>query len=861
MRSSAVTPILAAQRGAALAAAILLCGVLSFAAHAASLTEPGIGFSFDPGKSGFEFVFAKRDAKSYYTLAYVLQKKQLLLTKTLGGFAAKVAANNEMPPFTRVNVWLRPFEIRVEADGRTVIRSSDTTFRTGTRELRVVGVAGAKVQEIAQVAEWSENFENHDAARDRWKTLSGSWSILAPVDDLVLRDNGPPMFSVYRCDGEDRNLAAPEQPICANFRLRAKLRIEGMVKAGVAFNINDPANFSAFLIAPGEEGAGGAQLLDFRDDKPQALGTVEPVDLGPEAVEPNQWHELMVESCGDQAWCSVDGRLAFAGFRLPGATGTGRIGLISWGAGALFDDVRVEGVAAYAERFDTPNIGAWEVTGELAAKGGRLAGTGTAKLKAMPPNVCRIDAEVDLKPDCDAGVFAHFANAGAFYAFGYFEREWQFRQSISGKQSVLARAAAADAGRHRITLIDRCGRFVCLVDGRQVLELCDAALPPGNAGLIGRNAAFGDFRVIEAAPGEGVEILATDFRELKSRDKIAMREGWILGDLLKPSAVAWERKQVEGGAVLACSGSASLTFRERIPGDVAVAAKVSLSGASAAAIQMGAQGAGYAFGPDAEGANLVFACRGAVIAKRPINGKPATVSVELIKRGPTVLAYADSKLVCKLPDPAPSTGKVGFTGGPGAALHSVSLRALNASAYPFNEMPAGWRELGGKWLLRGGVPVPGLTHWITGVSEAEPCALQERLDRSGDIAWFVTVAPDIEGFPDGGSKQYPIKNVSLGFCSQPGKLDSGYAFVLRPDGRKTVRLLRNGKVVVEDSVMTLEDKPVRVGISELAGRIEVSLDGAPVLSFTDPAPLDAGRLWLGLDHSRARFLDVLVCPN
>jgi len=839
------------------------------------LADPSSGFHFNPSHAAFQLAFARVDERNFYSLSFSPKEKRLTLSKTVNGKAGEpIGAAADLDAFDVVTVWLRPYEIRIELDGRSVITSNDTAFRADGRQLRQPGMAPAKLLPVAADPAFEEGFEDHAAAGQYWQPAAGAWSIHAPYDELVRKKNGPPMFSAYRADDPEYNMAVrvlpapadvgqapPGDLICGNIRLRAKVRIEQSTTAGVAFNIRGKETFSALAITPAADGKGKIQLLDVAHGKRTELCAREPADL-----RPNQWYELCVETCGDAAWCSVNGELELNGCQ-PAAITSGGVGLVAWGPGVLFDDVRLRSLASFADRLDRRKPRLWEIAGDTEAAASGVKLSGRADLKIAPPASKRIDVDLAGPPEAEGGIIANCATATASHAFGWFNGQWQLRRTIGSKPAVLASAAAERPERCRITLIDRNGLFTGMVDGRTVVETCDPTLRTGGVGLIGANASFSNFRLAEDDSQQGVEVFFTDFAAQKAVDRISMRESDILNDVLKAGGMNWELvTRAEGGA-LTCTEADTLRFREIVAGDVAVSARVSHTGSPTIGIDPIRPGAKlqasptYTFGVNEYGTGFVMTSFGNRLVPQAIRGKPQVMRIELMRFAGSVIAYADGTPGLKFAERErlPANG-ISFSGEGGCSFHGISIRALKASFYPFDEVSPAWLERGGEWTLRAGLSDPNLKHWVTGIADDGTGLLVERMQRAGAFTWCVTVAPATEGYADGGNTTFPIRNVVLGFCCAGGRLDAGYALQVRPEGKKVVRLLKNGVRAADVAVTARAEDPVRIRITKVDGKITADCGEKDVLTFTDDAPLDAGHLILGVDHSRARFSDVLVLP-
>jgi hypothetical protein len=314
--------------------------------------------------------------------------------------------------------------------------------------------------------------------------------------------------------------------------------------------------------------------------------------------------------------------------------------------------------------------------------------------------------------------------------------------------------------------------------------------------------------------------------------------------------------------VFVSDGPGTLLFRTPLRGDVSVAATVSRKGGAAVVLAAGSEQGAYRLALDRNGANVALH-RGNKRIALPIAiaGEAGKVTLELTKRGPEILASVDSKPVLKFTDLHPlAAGRAGLAASGRSAFFDLTLRAESAAFYPFKTASPRWRESGGEWIIRAGIPDPTLGHWITGIARKRTGYLWERIERRGDFAWHVTVAPATEGYIDGGSVTFPLENVRLSFCSRLGQPESGYCVVIRPNGRDSIALLSANEPAVENEFLPPKGKPVRVSITRRQSKIEIRIDQSKVIEFDDPDPPAAGHLGLGVKNSRANFLDVLIMP-
>ena len=838
---------------AAAVAASLACAAARTRAADQPEAASCISFAVRPGAS-FTFRFCARNANSYYKLACE-PGESLSLVRVLNAIPHPLATLENPPQFSTAAIWLRPWEVSVELDGRTALAAADATFRTGPTSFEPVAVLTGKLQTLRpENIAFSDGFEDHARVAASWQTLSGHWGIHAPKDPLALRTNGPPMFSVYRSDA-DYCLAAFGKPHWFDLGLRAKIRFDGPAEGGIAFNIRDDENYAAFAVRPAGNGHAAARLIDVSGGKPTVVYGFEPLDL-----QAGQWHELAVETFANQAWCSVDGQVVCPGVPQSPLTGAGRAGLVAFGAGVCFDDVEARNLVSIIDHLETLRPTLWKAAGEWKRADAALAGSGRAAFTRWPAGSCRIDAGLLPSGGTEGAIVTH-SSGSAFYAFGLFGREWQFRRCRESGHTVLASAAAQPAEHCRLSLVDSRGVFRCFVNDELMFEVADFSLPASGGGLLAKDMAFELFRVAEEPDDPGVRIIDSSFGAVTHRDVLGAGEKPLLGELLKPLKPVWGYRRQGGRTALGCDGPGVAALSRPLPGDVRVRAEVSNTGAPAIFICADAQGNGTRLALDAAGANLVLQRPGKPPLLHPLAGGRPRLTLELARRGANVLAYVDSAPLLLYADPQlPAAGYAGIAAEGDALFHSLCIAVSGAASYSFESHSPAWEECGGRWTLHGGVAQGRPPSWIAGFSSGEPAFLWERALRRGDLELSVTVAAATEGFADGEKQTYPIANVLLKLHSSRQQPLQGYTLLLRPDGKDIARLLAGNAVVAEGKTAPPSDGPLRVKISTIDKRIAVTLDDERVLEYDDAEPATEGQVGLGVADSRARFSNVLILP-
>jgi len=107
----------------------------------------------------------------------------------------------------------------------------------------------------------------------------------------------------------------------------------------------------------------------------------------------------------------------------------------------------------------------------------------------------------------------------------------------------------------------------------------------------------------------------------------------------------------------------------------------------------------------------------------------------------------------------------------------------------------------------------------------------------------------------------------VAFCGDGSDPDSGYRFVIGADRGRATRLLRRGEVVAQTT-----DRRCRVSmgghcnsprafdvrVENGGAQMTLSLNGYLALQFSDPEPLGAGQIGIGVANCSANFRDVVL---
>ena len=218
-------------------------------------------------------------------------------------------------------------------------------------------------------------------------------------------------------------------------------------------------------------------------------------------------------------------------------------------------------------------------------------------------------------------------------------------------------------------------------------------------------------------------------------------------------------------------------------------------------------------------------------------------------------AQSTPKMARALPgavEHAPDAPTLSLTGA-GFDLKDVAVNSDHVYDYTFSTAPVDWRVAAGVWEMTNRWSCSPGWSWFGGRSD-EVAAIWNKRKVGGDVSaqmyFAFKMGLNVAQWPE-----YP-SDAALTICGDGQNLGSGYVFIAGAKDNTCSLLMKNGEVVArsdkpEALLPRLTDgKPGNDSVhrrwwysrlDKVGNVITASLDGKPVLTYTDAAPLDGGQ--------------------
>jgi len=462
-----------------------------------------------------------------------------------------------------------------------------------------------------------------------------------------------------------------------------------------------------------------------------------------------------------------------------------------------------------------------------------------------------------LDDKASVGLAANYHEAGSYLLFRLTPGGKAEIVRVAGAaEEVLASTAAGLAPRqwYRPGLRVADGTIEAFVDGEPVLKCPDPTAGCGAVALwvSGGSASFDDMEVLPAARANG-ERLPPANDEGTDNATLPINVGALDKQTWASQAVPWVA-QPERPSLLWHKGAYF--------GDVMVRLLLR------PAIQR-SQEASLILAPARE------ADRGWRLTARR-EPKSPRVQVELLGRGKTVARKA-----VLLPKDAPGElelarigkrvvarwcGKALATGSEAGGDHSVGLELTGAAIYPadltvaspnardytFAAAPSDWWTSSGDWEVTARWACDERWSWLCGQSDAIAAAWNKHRF-AGDVVLDYYMAVKHKG--PGGDETLRARDLNAALCGDGKDPNSGYSFVLGGDGGVVTSILKQGKVVAENPKArvppgyAVHHQWHHIQVAKIGDTLTFALENRPVLTWTDPQPLQEGYVGVWTRHS------------
>ncbi len=649
--------------------------------------------------------------------------------------------------------------------------------------------------------------------------------------------------------------------------------------------------------------AGRVQLLRVRGGKAAVLGTA--------YVEGrrNNWYYLRVKSVRGRIEAFIDGTRLFD-VTDPHAAG-GKIGLYARGArAAIYDDVAVEPVATIEFRTARSlakavreKHGAWAASergGSAAITASGLTPKQAGLLLMGEPSweAAQIRADVDTsRLGGNAGLVFGYQSPRDYWV-ALVDRKTQRAQAVrfvQGKAQAFTGGPVAGATAPYTIAVDTTMENALRVYVNDVL-----ALRVANPGPIAGRVGLGAFGTGQAAFSRLMlfEARDTDWEKETSNDIFEgdpYMQGWASRRWAWKSGKPWgkqifyEHKGDFFGAFrcrVPVSGSFTLRFAEDAFGKTEKGYAVDVEfDRTTKAFRITLRRAGRVV---ASAARTTLPMMPTAAPREITNGRVTVATqtppksfgpVVVHREGHYVWVEAGNKEILSYCDPAPLPGRnVAMIADKDIDLNFVNMKRDHVLDYLFERAPRDWVKVG-EWKVTNRFACDPRWSFMNGRSRGL-AALWNKYGLSGDftIECYVGMRMRQGDLKKGGRTSYPrIGDINLAFCTDGRDLWTGYNFVLQGWDKlwseRWTRLYKLGRVVAKTDrefiprtrdhrpsarVIPVEwdpgGRPIHgawyfVKLRKRGGTIDMAFDDVPVLSYTDPKPLQGGQVALWTQDS------------
>lgn len=768
-----------------------------------------VSFNLKSAATGiFTLVFDYRDKDNFYALDCTSGK--ITLRSMIAGVPHKLAESPlQWKPQSSVVLKRRFWLMQVIVDKKVALTAYDVTLDSG--KIGAVQGGGWNWSEPRIQPTESELFFNDDFTREPgksgdWKTASGEWKLTSSSENISERNQemSANPFSYQAIAKTTPALATSGRAFWDNYDAQISVRPAAQGTIGLAFYVQDPQNYLAFLWHS-SEGGSARQLVKVENGQTKVLASASGAFL------PRQWYRLSVRTSPDYVETFLDGQSVFR--TRDNAFGQGGIGLYASQTSANFDDIRVRSYPYFRQDFNGPTGGAWTPSGGFwrAADGVLNSASkpgdngATRMILTGSPDWENYEVTVSGKagPNGSNGLVVGFRDDKNYTVFRWagktsslpFKGRAQLLRYVNGTAKILSDTPSPEDGKDgflRVKMRFKAGAVTAFIGDEIVAQAADETLRNGRVGLWSQGATAVSFRdVVMFLP------LEPDAPKVAAKfESDALMVGWA------SAAGEWPPLKTEKGLEFWNTGE--------FFGDASVeyAWKPSISGQGAVEWALRANDKDFASGfvLRAEGQDTLkwtLSQNGKVLKQADTDLKalgtkdddPARLRIDMEGRA-ILVTVGDVPVLSYLSDAqnAPAGTKLGvrsekFT----LAVRDLRATSANRDDYTFSEAPTDWYAPSGTWNIFSRWPC--YSDWSFFGGKGQSPALWSKREYSQDTVVEMYVHPQMN-LPK-----------ELGY-SHPGDLDvtlfgdgktvaSGYSFVLAGWSNTKSAILKGSSVVAE----------------------------------------------------------------
>jgi len=835
-------------------------------------------------KAQARVLFHWQEDQSGYAL--LLDADSLKLLKFKHGSATVLSPEVDFQPGRAAPLSLtikrRPWRIGVIVNGVLRFTAYDDEFPAGGHWGYGVAGSGLEFQDpLYQPTEpvyFTDDFMRTPESEGAWTRVLGDWSYSGlPTPRPDPNKSANPFAYLGR--GE-KALATAGYWFWDDYAWEVSARPMGPGALGLVAYYQDPENYLLFRWHSAT-GGGERQLVKVTDGQPTLLAQA---DGG---FESDQWYRLGLRVFEQLIEATLDGQLVLRA-EAP-LWGQGPAGLYAEGLpAAYFDDAKAEAWEVLEDDFSQSNPGRWhnvgsrwatqslpgresETSGALGVRirldnsGGDLGGKTIAGRSEWQNYV----VSADIKPEGQGGVGLcfYYQDEGNHFLLRWggdseklaYRNLCQLISVVQGEKMVLGQLRGGyNPGQWY--------RFRCEVDhsyirafvnDRLLFERLDWRLPGGKVGLYGHEAKgtlYDNVQVRFLPPLEKyVEFTAQFTREDTMKEWATELADW--DPPAEGRSVYWHRGHFYGVPTL----------------DLWVEGVAQEHRATTLILSGDGQNeqSGYSLtittGPGEERIYGQIARAGRFVTRAMAFDVPpqSTPWVRFVQRGRYLVGYANG--VCFVGYREDYDLLQGHRLGvrvAGGALNPNAVYARSANHYDttFTTAPIDWHIQKGVWETTNRWRCAPDWSWFGGTKHLTPVIWSKR-DYAGDLIleFYAAIQMDLDRFPH---YSHP-SDLNATICGNGCDLSSGYSFLFAGHHNTGSYLYRNGQLVAQNTALEARfDRPHTLGglnrfhrhwfrlrVEKIGPQVRFSVDGHPLLQYTDPEPLPGGKVALWSVHN------------
>ena len=798
---------------------------------------------FECPAGDLSLAFDYQDEANHYALRLAQGRAQFVKVRQ-GREEALGQAGPLPPPGTRLTLKRRLWKMALVAPTEGIATAYDSEWtggQVGVRASAGVDVGAWQVQTVESI--WWEDDFMRAGEGGGWEPLSGKWQfsgIEGIRPDPRLSANP---FSYHTVAGTEPGLSVVGYWFWDDYEIVSAVKPEGYGAVGLVAYLQDPSNFLLFRWTarrPGEPGQ--AELVRV------VQGTETVVARAGGGFDSGQWYQMRLRLSGDRAEAFLDGRPVLEAANL--GFSQGRAGLYAaGGAGAHFDDVRIQSWLGFQDDFSDFVPGRWNGPGWTAREGRWVPPrTGPALAWTGPPTWREgtWEAEVQIGTGRAGLVFAS-PDPQHGYLFRAGRDSSELVQFAAGQEKVLARGTRGlPTGQGKLGVNLDGGYVVASLEGQPVLEAFLPSLPAGRLGVYaqGTGVRFDRVRALPPAPEPEEPLITEQFTREATMAGWARAEGaWDQG----AEGTYWHKGLFFNAPYL----ELLLTRNNPAQGSLALCLAASEPRLSSGyELLVAGDGQGNLWGRLARAG--VEVARGQV----PFGEGEGRARLRFAQKGRYVIASLDDQPFLTFQDPEPLPGhRVGIqVQGAQVDFRAVHAGCLNRRDYTFSTAPVDWYVGRGQWQVTERWKCSPQWSWF-GCDRRLDAAnvLWSKAAFRGDVLaeFYACIQMDRQ------ADYSRPSDLNVTICGDGRDLSSGYSFIFGGWNNTLTRLLRREQVVAQTDQVLLPRKGQLGGqdwatafhrhwfyirVLKQGARLSLSVDGREAFSWEDPEPLEGGRI-------------------